>query len=138
MIIRMIHDKINIDIQPRTLRRALQRAGISFRKPRLVPHNSASEQAGFRKKAQGMVDRQAVAGHTIFYQDEMTLRLAVVSARGQMPRRTNLRVKIRFSKKSIKVFGVLGPDRLHVMSAGRQTRQLSRSFWRHCARSTAG
>lgn len=121
MIIRMIRDTMGMNVQPRTLRRALRRAGISFRKPRPIPHNSASEpeQAEFRKNAQGMVDRQAAAGHIVFYQDEMTVRLAAVSARGWMPRGASLTVKTGFfSKKSIKVFGVLGRDRLHVMPAG--------------------
>ncbi len=48
----------------------------------------------------------------------MTLRLAAVSARGWMPRGVSSTVKIGFSKKSIKVFGVLGRDRLHIMPAG--------------------
>ncbi|MYB29798.1 MAG: hypothetical protein F4Y18_02015 [Cenarchaeum sp. SB0663_bin_5] len=88
--------------------------------PRSIPHNSASEQeqAEFKRETQYIVDRQAAAGYTVLYQDEMTLRLAAVSARGWIPRGTNPTVKTGFSKKSIKVFGVLGRDRLHVMPAG--------------------
>ena len=37
MIIRMIRDKLGINVQIRTLRRALRRAGISFRKPKAYP-----------------------------------------------------------------------------------------------------
>ncbi len=37
MIISMIRDKLGINIHPRTLRRALRRAGISFRKPKAHP-----------------------------------------------------------------------------------------------------
>ena len=65
-----------------------------------------------------MVDRLAAAGHVVLYQDEMTLRLAAVCIWGWMPRGTSQTVKIGFSKKSIKVFGVLYRDRLHVMPAG--------------------
>ncbi len=35
-----------------------------------------------------------------------------------MPRGTSPIVKIGFSKKSIKVFGVLGRDKLHIIHAG--------------------
>ncbi len=48
----------------------------------------------------------------------MTLRLAAVSARGWLPRGTSPTVKTGFSKKSIKVFGVLGRNKLHIMPAG--------------------
>ena len=37
MIISMIRDKLGISVQPRTLRRALRRAVISFRKPKALP-----------------------------------------------------------------------------------------------------
>ncbi len=37
MIISMIRDRMGINIHPRTLRRTLRRAGISFRKPKTIP-----------------------------------------------------------------------------------------------------
>ena len=119
IIIKMIRDKMGMDVIPRTIRRVLRRMGLSFRKPRPVPHNSASEQeqTEFKRMAQGIIRQQAAVGHIIFYQDEMALRLASVSGRGWMTRGTNLTVKTGFSKKAVKVFGVLGPDRLHVMPA---------------------
>ena len=61
------------------------------------------------------MDTHAKAEYTIFYEDEMSVKLADPAPRGRMPRRGNETVKTIFSKKPVKVFDALGKDKLHVM-----------------------
>ena len=119
MLRKMILDRLGIDIKPRTLRATLHRMRLSFRMFRKVPHKSADPETRkkFIKDTQKRMDALAKAGYTNFYEDEMTMLLAAQKGRSWLPRGGRETLKTTFSRRSLKVFGALGKDMLHVMAA---------------------
>ena len=117
MLSKMLIDRLGLDIRPRTLRHTLRVMKYAYRKPREIPYRSATteEQEQFKKDTQERMDALAKEGYTIFYEDEMSVKLAAQASRGWMLRGGNETVKTSFSKKSVKVVGALGQDKLHVM-----------------------
>lgn len=73
---------------------------------REVPRKSADHETckKFVKATQKMMDALAKAGHTIFYEDEMTMLLAAQTGRGSLPRGGRETIKTTFSRRSVEVF----------------------------------
>ena len=117
MLSKMLIDRLGLDIRPRTLRHTLKVMKYAYRKPREIPYRSAitEEQEQLKKDTQERMDTLAKEGYTIFYEDKMSVNLAAQASGGGMLRGGSETVKTRFSKKSVKVFGVLGKGKLHVM-----------------------
>ena len=84
MVCKMILDRLNIDIKPRTLRGALYRMNLSFRMLREVPRKSADPETRkkFVEDTQKKMDAPAKAGSASFYEDEMTMLLSAQTGRG--------------------------------------------------------
>ena len=120
MVCKMILDRLNTDIKPRTLRGALYRMNLSFRTLREVPRKSADPETRkkFVKDTQKRMDSLAKAGYANFYEDEMTMLLSAQTSRGWLPRGGRETIRTTFSRRSVKVFGALGRGVLHVMQAG--------------------
>ena len=119
MLRKMVLDRLGIDTRPRTLRATLYRMNLSFRTLREVPHKSADLETckKFIEDTQKRLSALAKAGYTNFYEDEMTMLLAALTGRGWMPRGGRETIQTTFSRRSLKVFGALGRDVLHVMAA---------------------
>ena len=119
MIRQMILDRLGIDIKPRTLRYTLSRMKLSMRMPREIPHKSAGpeERKEFTEKTQKKMNHLSKMGYAIFYEDEMTIALAARAVRGWLPRGGRETLKTAFSRRSLKVFGALGKNVLHLMPA---------------------
>ena len=119
MIRQMILDRLGIDIKPRTLRYTLSRMKLSMRMPREIPHRSADpeERKEFTEKTQMRMNHLSKMGYAIFYEDEMTIALAARAVRGWLPRGGRETLKTTFSRRSLKVFGALGKNALHLMPA---------------------
>ena len=119
MIRQMILDRLGIDIKPRTLRYTLSRMKLSMRMPREIPHRSADpeECKEFTEKTQKKTNRLSKMGYAIFYEDEMIIALAARAIRRWLPRGGRETLKTTFSKRSLKAFGALGKNILHLMPA---------------------
>ena len=85
----------------------------------MVPSKSAGpeERKAFVTETQERIDSLSKDGYTFFYEDEMTMRLAAAAAKGWLPRGGRETVKTTFCKRSLKVFGALGRNVLHLMPA---------------------
>ena len=129
ILLKMISDRLHIDIKPRTLRATLHRMKISFCKPRPIPHKSATPEVSekFKVDAQNRIDPLRDT-YTLLYQDEATVMLAAATTRGWMPRGGRATVKVGFSKKPVKVFGALGKNKIHVMPAGAANSKVFKIF----------
>ena len=139
MLRKMILDRLNIDIKPRTLRGALKRMNLSFRMLREVPRKSADPETRkkFVEDTQKRMDALARAGYASLYGDEMTMLLSAQTSRGWLPRGGRETIRTTFSRRSVKVFGALGRGVLHVMKASSIRSEVLRYFWRPSANNTA-
>ena len=108
-----------MDVKPRTIRNTLYRMELSMRMPREIPNKSAGieERQAFITKTEARIDSLSKDGHAFFYEDEMTMRLAAAATRGWLPRGGRETIRTTFSKRSVKVFGALGRNILHIMPA---------------------
>lgn len=119
MLRKMILNRLGIDVKPRTIRNTLYRMGLSMRMPREIPNKSASteERQAFITKTEARINSLSKDGYTFFYEDEMTMRLGVATSKGWLPRGGRETIPTTFSKRSLKVFGALGRNILHIMPA---------------------
>ena len=119
LILEMIRREFGIDCRIRTLRRKLRKIGFSYRKDRPVPRKSASKkvQEEFKKKAGEMAKELGRGGYAVFVEDEAAVSMSQKPGYGW--RRTGGRDTVRtgFSKRSVKLFGIMGKDALHVRIA---------------------
>ena len=112
MVLELLRTKLGVGCRPRTLRRALGRPGFSYCRARPVPEKSATpeEQKAFMAGTNGEVVRLEAEGYAILCEDESAARKW--NGGGYGWRRTGGKdtVQSSHSKKSARMFGVLGKD----------------------------
>ena len=118
-ILELIRREFGILCSPRTLRRMLHKIRFSYRKPRLVPYNSApeAEQGEFKRRTSAEVGRLTGHGYAVFSEDEALRRLSAAAGYGWFPTNGNETVPTGFSTRCVRMFGILGKDGHHVQTA---------------------
>ena len=112
MVLELLRTKLGVECRPRTPMRTLRRLRFSYCKARPVPEKSATpeEQGVFMANTNGEVVRLEAEGYAILCEDEAAARKW--NGGGYGWRRTGGRdtEQSSHSKKSVKMFGVLGKD----------------------------
>ena len=130
LILEMIRREFGIDCKMRTLRRKLHKIKFSYRKGRPVPHKTASrkEQEAFKMKAGERARELGGEGYAVFVEDEAAVGMSQRPGYGW--RRTGGRdtVQTGFSKKSVKLFGIMGKDELYVRIADSTNSETFKEF----------
>ena len=126
------YKKFRIHCKTGTLRRALRRIRFSYRKPRPVPHNSATpeERERFKAGTSLVVNKAAEDGFTVLSCDEMHVRLWSDAGYGWRPTNGHDTIKTSYSKKSVSVFGVLGLDSIHIRTVDACNSETLKGFLR--------
>ena len=112
-----IRGKLNVSCSPDTARRAMRRAGFSYRKSRPAPRKSASEeeQKGFKEKTGGaLLARLAVLGSVILAWTRRPVWWAGGTATGGCPSAARETSPMSWSKKAVRMIGVLGDGWFHI------------------------
>ena len=119
LILEMIRREFGIDCKIRTLRRKLRKIRFSYRKDRPVPHKSASRKGreAFKKRAGERARELGREGYAVFVEDEATVLMSQKPGYGWRPTGGRDAVQTGFSKRSVKLFGIMGKDELHVRMA---------------------
>ena len=116
MILEMIKREFGIDCKIRTLRRKLRRIRFSWRKCRYVPYKSASKkvQEEFKQVAGKKAAEYRKEGRPAFVEDEAGVQISQNPSYGWRPTNGRDTVPIGFSKKSVRLIGIMGEDVLYV------------------------
>ena len=116
MVGALLKQEFGIACPPRTLRRTLRRMGFSYIKPRPIPIKSASleEQEAFKEETHKEITTLARRGCPIFAEDEAASLMWQEAGYGWYRSNGKDTVRVGYSKKSVKMFGVLGKDGYHI------------------------
>ena len=116
LILEMIRREFVIDCKMRTLRRKLRRIRYSWRKFRNVPHKSASkrEREEFKRRAGEKAKERRAEGYAVFVEDEAAAQMSQKPGYGWRPTNGHDEVQTDFSKKSVKLIGMMSENKLYV------------------------
>ena len=116
MAIEMVRREFGVVVRMRTLRRWLRRIGFSWRKDKYVPYRSASRkrQEEFQREAGERAAQRCAAGMAVFAEDETAIQGFQNPAHRWKQTGEREQVRTSFSRKSIKIFGAMSEDELHV------------------------
>lgn len=106
-----------ITISDYVARSVLHRAKHSFRKSRPAPHNSASKekQAEFKKTHSEILGNLAFLGYVILALDEVSCMIGAWNGYGWLPVGGHETIPTSWSKKSLRLMGVLGDGWFHIV-----------------------
>ena len=133
MVRQALKNAFGIEYSSRTIRRLLRKSRYSYRKPRSVPYNSASEgnQEKFQNKISKRRRRLEVVKYTTLTVDETTRRLSPETGYGWRPTNGSDTVKISYSQKSVKMIGALGRDTLELQTVDSTNSKSFVEFLKH-------
>ena len=130
LIPEMIRGEFGIDCRMRTLRRKLRRIKFSYRKDRPVPHKTASrkEQEAFKMKAGERARELGREGYAVFVEDEAAAGMSQRPGYGWRRAGGRDTVRTGFSKKSVKLFGIVGREEPYVRMANSTNSETFKEF----------
>lgn len=117
---RMVQEQIRKGLGPEcsddTVRRIMHRIRFSFRKSRPTTHKAATEeeQEEFKEKTAEQMRGLAVIGHDIMALDEASCLVGGWNGYGWLPVGGRETTPMSWSKKSVRLFGVLGHKWFHI------------------------
>ena len=116
MVRDMIRRELGIPCSGDTVRRMMHRMGFSFRKSRPATRRAASEgeQESFKAKTAGLLGRLAVLGYVIMALDEASCLVGGWNGYGWLPVGGRETIPMSWSKKSVRLMGVLGDGWFHM------------------------
>ena len=119
MVNEMIWRETGACVRPRTLRRILRRLGLSYSKPRPVPHKTApaGEQNMFKERMKRTI--LGVSECAVLAVDEAGIIRGTSPGYGWRQAKSRDKVRTGFSTKAVRLFGALGRDRIHVKAVER-------------------
>ncbi len=99
----------------RTLQRALHRIRFSYTKPRPAPRKSATteEQEQFKEKTKRTILSVISRGYAVLAGDEAAVQLGAGAGYGWRPIGGRGTVSVKFSTRSVRMFGALALGRIH-------------------------
>ena len=116
----MIHEQIRkrfgIECSSDTVRRIIHHIRYSFRKSRPAPHKSApeEEQKEFKEKTADLLGKLAIVGYVIMALDEASCMIGGWNGYGWLPVGGHETIPTSWSKKSVRLIGVLGQGWFHI------------------------
>ncbi len=116
MVRDMIRKELGVSCSGDTVRRMMHRMGFSFRKSRPATRKAASEeeQKSFKAKTAGLLGRLAVLGYVIMALDEASCLVGGWNGYGWLPVGGRETIPMSWSKKSVRLMGVLGNGWFHI------------------------
>ena len=116
MVQETIRKELNVSCSADTVRSVLHRIRFSYRKSRPAPEKSASEeeQKGFKANAGALLARLALLGYLILSLDEASCMVGGWNGYGWMPVGGRETLPISWSKKAVRLIGVLGDGWFHI------------------------
>ena len=116
MVRDMIRKELGISCSGDTVRRIMHRMRFSFRKSRPATRKAASEeeQESFKAKTAGLLGRLAVLGYVIMALDEASSLVGGWNGYGWLPIGGREIIPMSWSKKSVRLMGVLGNGWFHI------------------------
>ena len=116
MVQHMIRKRLGVSCSGDTVRRMMHRIRFSFRKSRPATRRAASEeeQNGFKAATAGLLGRLAVLGYAIMALDEASCLVGGWNGYGWLPVGGRETVPMSWSKKSVRLMGVLGNGWFHI------------------------
>ena len=121
MVNEMLRRETGRHAKPRTLRRILRRLGLSYSKPRPVPHKTApaGEQNMFKERVKRTILGVSGHGYAVLAVDEAGVMRGTSPGYGWRQAKSRDEVRTGFSTKAVRLFGALGKDRIHVKAVER-------------------
>lgn len=116
MVRDMIRRELDISCSGDTVRRIMHRMGFSLRKSRPATRKAASEeeQKSFKAATAGLLARLAVLGYVIMALDEASCLVGGWNGYGWLPVGGRETIPMSWSKKSVRLMGVLGDGWFHI------------------------
>ena len=116
MVQQTIRKNLNVSRSADTVRHVLRCIRFSYRKSRPAPQKSASEeeQKGFKANAGALLARLAILGYLIVSLDEASCIVGGRNGYGWMPVGGRETLPISWSKKAVRLIGVLGDGWFHI------------------------
>ena len=116
MIKGMISERLGVECSIDTVRRMMHNMGYSFRKSRPSPHKSASEeeQMQFKKTTAERLRAMVILGYVIMALDEASCMVGGWNGYGWLPVGGHETIPMSWSKKSVRLMGVLGDGWFHI------------------------
>ena len=111
--------RYGVSCEPHTLQRAMHRMRFSYRKPRSVPHNSASpeEQERLMRSVKKRAGIAAEWEYAVLTEDEATCNVWPDPGYGWHPIDEKITIPTGYEKESVKLFGVMGKDGYEIRAA---------------------
>ena len=112
----VIYEKLGVVCSVDTVRRTMHGVDHSFRKSRPAPHKSASEeeQKEFKKTTGERLRTMAILGYVIMALDEASCMVGGWNGYGWLPVGGHETIPMSWSKKSVRLMGVLGDGWFHI------------------------
>ncbi len=112
----VIYEKLGVKCSLDTIRRTMHDVDYSFRKSRPAPHKSASEeeQKEFKETTGERLRTMAILGYVIMALDEASCMVGGWNGYGWLPVGGHETIPMSWSKKSVRLMGVLGDGCFHI------------------------
>lgn len=116
MIKGMMYEKLGMGCSTDTVRRMMHSVDYSFRKSRPAPHKTATEeeQKEFKKTTAERLKAMAILGYVIMAMDEASCMVGGWNGYGWLPVGGHETIPMSWSKKSVRLMGVLGDGWFHI------------------------
>ena len=114
MVQQTIRRNLNMPCSAHTVRRVMHLVRFSYRKSRPAPRKSASEEQGFKANAEALLARLALLGYLIMSLDEASCMVGGWNGYGWLPVGGRKTLPISWSKKAVRLIGVLGDGWFHI------------------------